>query len=126
MNLITKEGAKAVEEAIGFLSSQQPLKPYKFSEQLSKSAKFHVEDIGPKGLIQHESSDGTKANDRIGRYGKIIGGWGENLSFYSETALEVILSLIIDDGVANRGHRENIFKADHGFCGVYTGDHKSA
>ena len=41
----------------------------------------------------------------------------------STTGDNVIMSLIIDDGVANRGHRTNIFKTDFAYCGIATGSH---
>ena len=46
------------------------------------------------------------------------------MSFHCETALEVILQLLVDDGVPNRGHRENLFNDDFRCCGVYSGQHK--
>ena len=81
-------------------------------------------DIGHKGLVQHESSDGTSVKERLKRFGKIITCYGENLSFHCETAMEVVCQLIIDDGVPNRGHRENIFNPDFRVCGIYSGKHK--
>ena len=50
-----------------------------------------MQDIGPKGLVQHESSDGTSVKERLKKYGKIVTCYGENLSFHCETAMEVIL-----------------------------------
>ena len=35
-----------------------------------------------------------------------------------------MLQLIVDDGVQNRGHRENIFNAEFAVMGSFTGDHK--
>ena len=34
------------------------------------------------------------------------------------------MALIVDDGVASRGHRENTFKEDFFFCGVGSAPHK--
>lgn len=81
-------------------------------------------DIGPKGLVQHESSDGTSVKERLKRYGKIVTCYGENLSFHCETAIEVVLQLLVDDGVPNRGHRENLFNDDFRVCGIFSGEHK--
>ena len=50
--------------------------------------------------------------------------YGENLSFHCETALDVVLQLVVDDGVPNRGHRENIFNPDFRCVGIYSGAHK--
>ena len=122
--LRTKEGASAVQEAIEHLNKQQPVRTLRFNEELAKAARDHVVDTGPKGLVQHESSDGTSVKERLKRYGKIVTCYGENLSFHCETALEVIMQMLIDDGVPNRGHRENLFNDDFRVCGIFTGDHK--
>ncbi len=41
----------------------------------------------------------------------------------STTGDDVIMALVIDDGVLSRGHRTNIFNADFGTCGIATGPH---
>lgn len=50
--------------------------------------------------------------------------YGENLSFHCHEPLEVVLQLIVDDGVPNRGHRENMFNPDFHAIGIYSGEHK--
>jgi uncharacterized protein YkwD len=39
------------------------------------------------------------------------------------TGDSVIMALIIDDGVASRGHRTNIFSNDFAYTGIATGSH---
>ena len=46
------------------------------------------------------------------------------MSFHCETAKDVILQLIVDDGVHNRGHRENIFNSEFNVMGCYSGEHQ--
>jgi uncharacterized protein YkwD len=62
--------------------------------------------------------------ERLKKFGKIVTCYGENLSFHCETAMEVILQQIVDDGVPNRGHRENLFNPDFRVVGVFSGPHK--
>ena len=64
-NIRTKEGVKAVNEAIDFLRKAQVVPLLKWNAQLAIASKEHVEDIGMKGLMQHESSSGKEAKDRI-------------------------------------------------------------
>lgn len=122
--LRTKEGAAAVKEAIEYLNKLAPTLPLKWHVELYTAARQHVLDIGPKGLVQHESSDGTSVKERLKRFGKIVTCYGENLSFHSETAMEVLLQQIVDDGVPNRGHRENLFNPDFRVMGCFSGTHK--
>ena len=58
------------------------------------------------------------------KYGNVISCYGENLSFHCDDAKEVMIQLIVDDGVTNRGHRENIFNNEFRVIGCFTGDHK--
>jgi hypothetical protein len=113
-----------VNEAIEYLNRLEPVKPLKWSEDLGRASRDHVIDTGPKGLVQHESHDGTSVKERLKKYGKIVTCYGENLSFHCENALDVILQLVVDDGVPNRGHRENIFNPDFRCVGIYSGAHK--
>jgi uncharacterized protein YkwD len=91
-NLRTNEGPKAVKEAIEYLQTkaEKVTEPLRWSEELVKAAKEHVEDTGPKGLLSHESSSGGSVKDRLQKYGKIINCYGENLSFHCDTAVEIL------------------------------------
>lgn len=89
--LRTKEGAAAVQECIAHLEKQEKIGKLHWNHELAQAAQDHVSDIGPKGMVQHESSDGTTVKERLKKYGKVISCYGENLSFHCETALEVVL-----------------------------------
>ena len=89
--LRTKEGPAAVQDAIEYLNRQKGVRELRWNEELYTAAREHVQDIGPKGLVQHESSDGTTVKERLKKYGKIVTCYGENLSFHCETAMEVVL-----------------------------------
>lgn len=78
-------------------------------------------------FMGHQSSDGSSLSDRISRKcQKITNGassWGENIGgdFKYEGrdyAFNTIKSLIIDDGVPTRGHRDNIFSAKFKYVGI--------
>ena len=118
------EGISVFKEAISFLKSLKPLSPLKWDNNLFKSANEHVNDIGPKGLLLYQSSDGTEPEDRITKYGNydIL---GENIDFGPNDAIGVIISLTLDDGEEERPHRENLFKSDYNKVGIACGIHKT-
>ena len=119
------EGIEAFNEAINFLKKIKSLEPLKWDENLAKSAKEHVEDIGPKGLLQYTSSDGTEPEDRICKYGNYIENLGENIDFGPNDEMGVIVSLTLDDGEENRPHRENLFITDFKKIGIACGPHQT-
>ena len=124
-NIMTNEGPAAVQEAIAALQQQQPLPALQWHEFLGKAAKDHVDDIGPKGGRGHTSTDGKSMSDRIAKYGEYKISSGENISFGQNSGRDVIIQLLVDDGVPSRGHRSNMLSTDFKFVGNHSGPHKS-
>lgn len=121
--IITEEGVGAAEEAIRFLRSVKPVSALKSSKGMSLGARDHVEDQGPTGATGHEGRDGSQVWDRVNRYGTWQQLIGENISYGRDTAREIVIGLIIDDGVPGRGHRTSIFNSDFKVIGVAYGYH---
>ena len=119
------EGDGVFKEAIQFLKSLPSLPPLIWDENLCKSAQEHVNDIGPKGLLLYQSSDGTEPEDRIAKYGNYSESLGENIDFGPNDAMGVIVSLTLDDGEEQRPHRENLFKEDYHKVGIACGPHET-
>ena len=119
------EGEDVFNEAINYLNNLRPLQPFQWEEALAKSAQEHVDDIGPKGLLLYQSSDGTEPEERISKYGDYIESLGENIDFGPNDAIGVIVSLTLDDGEEERPHRENLFKNDYKKIGIACGPHQT-
>ena len=119
------EGDAVFKEAINFLKSLPSLPPLTWDENLCRSAQEHVNDIGPKGLLLYQSSDGTEPEDRIAKYGNYSESLGENIDFGPNDAMGVIISLTLDDGEDQRPHRENLFKEDYHKVGIACGPHET-
>lgn len=99
------------------LSAMAPL------DKLCQSAGFHANDMGVKGTTGHNSSDGTKCFDRIHKYHH--GGFmAENCSYGYSDALNIVMQLLIDDGIASKGHRTNILSPNYKRIGISIKPHK--
>ena len=118
------EGDNVFKEAITFLKSLKPLQPLEWDQNLYSSAEEHVNDIGPKGLLLYQSSDGTEPEDRINKYCNYE-TLGENIDFGPNDAMGGIISLTLDDGEEQRPHRENLFKEDYNKVGIACGPHQT-
>eukprot|EP00630_Chrysocystis_fragilis_P006049 CAMPEP_0197398698 /NCGR_PEP_ID=MMETSP1165-20131217/13838_1 /TAXON_ID=284809 /ORGANISM="Chrysocystis fragilis, Strain CCMP3189" /LENGTH=300 /DNA_ID=CAMNT_0042924659 /DNA_START=1 /DNA_END=903 /DNA_ORIENTATION=+ len=103
----TAEGRRAVEELLEALGRHKACEPLRLEEGLTRAAQQHADDIGCKGLASHDGSDGSTAQSRMSRHGEWWGSCGESLSFGFATPQDVVLWLLVDDGVPSRGHRKN-------------------
>jgi hypothetical protein len=123
--LRTREGVDARREAIRVMRGTRALQPLKLSSAMSQAARDHVLDQAPRGLMNHKGTDGSMPWDRVHRYGDWQTKVSENMSFGPATGRDVVVALIIDDGIADRGHRKNILDPDIKVAGVSCGPHKT-
>jgi uncharacterized protein YkwD len=120
--IYTREGLKAVDEAIRFLYSVKPIQPLTLSPGMCRGAADHCADqIG--GTMGHDGSDRSNPGTRMKRYGTFTAAWGENISYGKNSARDVVLALIIDDGLRARKHRKNIFNPNFNYAGAASGPH---
>lgn len=120
----TYEGPDAVQEAIEFLKKQKPLPELEYSKEISQACRDHVNDIGPRGQTTHEGIDGKNISDRIEKYCEWDGACAENLDFGFKNAENIIMNILIDDGVKERFQRINLFHPELKYVGVGAGQHK--
>ena len=121
--VITDEGVAAVDEAIRFLDRQKPQPPLTWSSGLAAAAMELVSDGGTTGGIGHTGRRSGGMKERIERHGTWQGGIGENISYGYDEARLVVMQLIVDDGVPDRGHRNILFNNTFGTAGVACGPH---
>lgn len=121
--LMTQEGWAAVEDAITFLRETKPLAPLTASNGLSLSALAHVKDQSGSGSTGHKGADNSLIEQRVKPFGNWQGAIGENLTYGNESARERVLTWLIDDGFASRGHRKRLLSSDYKVAGLSCGPH---
>jgi uncharacterized protein YkwD len=109
---------KAARECYRKMRAMRPLPLLRPFEALFLAAKDHAEDAGRNGRIGHIGSDGSNAKIRVERYGIWLDMLAENCLFGSRDPLEIVVQLLIDEGVRGRGHRKNILHKKARYVGV--------
>jgi uncharacterized protein YkwD len=122
--LMTAEGVRALDEAIGFLRAAKPAPALTLSRGMCSGARELVKDQAGTETTGHKGADGSFCEQRAQRFGSWAEPIGENLSYGADTARERVITLLVDDGFANRGHRKRLLDASFKVAGVACGDHK--
>ena len=112
-----------VDEAVRFLQKAKPLPKLALSAGMSRGAKLHVDDVGPKGKTGHSGTDRSTPFTRMNQFGQYAGMAGENIYYGKQDARGIVCALIVDSGVRGRGHRKNIFNDKFALTGVAHGSH---
>lgn len=119
----TKEGIAPLNECIRVLLKTKPAPVLQPAEGLAKAAAELVADQQKHGGIGHIAHNGSTPQSRIEKYGDWDICSAEDISYGIFDAREIVMTLLIDDGVPNRGHRENILNPCFHFVGVDYGKH---
>ena len=120
--ILTREGPAAVDEAIAFLERQAPLPAVRAGSGPARSAAAHAADQTRTGGVGHIGGDGSTPADRMRREGR-WSATGEAIAYGSGRAEDVILQLIVDDGVPDRGHRRILFNPAYTLVGAACAPH---
>ncbi|OQR97635.1 scp-like extracellular [Achlya hypogyna] len=138
IRLQTDEGATAVQECIAFLKTQAAMPPLMLDDNLSKAAQDHATDLGENGTVSHTGQgtlltprdrrepreDGSSMVQRLDRYGEWKGSVGELLAFGLTKPRNIVLQLLVDDGVPSRDDRLSLLDAKFTTLGIGTCAHK--
>ncbi len=95
-----------LQECINEMNAMSPIPELQWGGRLKMSAMEWVTIQGAgTGLEDHGHDRNTW--DRMSKYCSYNAA-GENLAYGYPTAEDIVIGLLVDDGVANRGHRYNI------------------
>ena len=119
----SQEGIRPLEECIQFLRKTASIPIMKPAEGLAKAAAELLNDQQKHGGIGHITRSGATPQKRIEQYGIWDICSAEDITYGSFEARQIVIALLIDDGVAERSHRKNILNPCFRFVGVANGGH---
>jgi uncharacterized protein YkwD len=117
----TIEGIMAIDDAINDLKKMSKSNSFEVSNGLSKVARQQVSDLQENVKLKHFGKDGSGLDARLMKFGFVGEAASENISYRVDTAREVILNMIIDDGIKSRSHRKNVFSTAFKVFGIACG-----
>lgn len=124
--IVTNEGVAAVDDAIKALKAANIIAALESSEFVSRATKDHLQDLVKNSIFGHKGSDGSMTDGRLNKYIYIETiRFGENVVMSGLSAREVVLAMLIDDGVPSRSHRKNVLDPEFKFIGLSNGVNKT-
>ncbi len=121
----TQEGISPLTECIQVLKSTSPMPILQPVEGLTRATEELVNDQQKHGGIGHIARNGSTPQKRIEKYGEWDICSAEDITYGSFEARQIVIFLLIDDGVPDRSHRKNILNPCFRFAGVAFGNHPS-
>ena len=110
----TQEGPSAYKEAIEFLKNQKPIPELEYNEEISKISLDYANSISKTGELESDNA----IENRLAKYIDWDYAVSESIDYGGTTGKEIIVNLLVDDGVKLRNHRENIFNKKFLYFGV--------
>lgn len=115
------EGVRAVDDAIAALERAAPVARLRGGEILDAAAADHARwqaSSGEIGHIARGQGPGERVMARGG--GRFV---SEVISYGQRSPRDVVRQLVVDDGVASRGHRHLLLTGHYRFAGVGCDSH---
>jgi hypothetical protein len=120
-------GGEYYEELKSYLLSLKSLPMFIPDISLFNSSKDHAIDAGTNGFTGHVSSNGDNVVTRVLKYNKKYNYIGECCDYGYKCAPNILIHLLVDDGVVSRGHRLAILdngKYGYNIIGISIQPHK--
>lgn len=118
--------SNAAYECYTQLLKMPKLKGFELESGLSKTAKWLTDHQSKTGEIGSQTKvfGYERPKDRIDKFGFFYGGdCGESISYGYSSAREIVLQLLIDDGIVDRNNRNNILNPDFQKIGIAIATH---
>lgn len=110
------EENRYVKSLIRDLKRQKKSSPLRTDDFLQRIARNYALDMGETGSYGHVSKKlGTLAKRMRGSG---ISYYGENCAYGDAYAIDILMQLLIDDGVPSLGHRKNLLNKEYTHVGI--------
>lgn len=110
-------------EAIAYLQNTVSRTPLSIDPRLGMAAQKWVSIQGPTGGVGHETGT-IKFTDRMGELMRSVRQVHENIAYGISSPRDIVTAWIIDSGVPDRGHRNNLYEPLINTIGVGYGSHQ--
>lgn len=118
----TEEGIAPVDEAIAFVKDRAAGAALLSAPVLAAAAADHQAEQQETGEVGHAGPDGSTPSDRVRRRGGDA-YVGELITYGTTDPADIVRQLVVDDGVADRGHRRLMYDPTLRYAGVACGTH---
>lgn len=110
-SVMTAEGPAALDDAVRALATHPRRASLAWSDVLARAAQAHADAMGQAGARGHFGRDGSDPGDRVTQAGgdRFV---GEAIAYGPTRAEDIVRTLIVDDGVRDRGHRQLLMSAE--------------
>lgn len=116
----TGSNSKFVKSLLKTLETTKSMQALRPSESLYKIAKEHAIDFGKKGQTGHGNF-----KKRFQKYfNNCQCTVGENCYYGDTPPLDIVIGLLIDEGINDLSHRKNLLNPEYTTTGVYISTHK--
>lgn len=113
------ENSNAIKSLHEDLKSLKPLEEFYVDEELQVLAVNYATSSGAKGQVGH-----FQFNQRFIKVLKQGKYCGENCQYGYNSAINIVMDLLIDEGIEDYGHRKNILNTKFKLVGVAIRPHK--
>jgi uncharacterized protein YkwD len=95
------------------------------SATLDSLAMQHARDMGNTGKTGHTGSGGKTFSVRTRNILQSVDDIAESLQYGYDKGGDIVMDLLIDEGVSGTGHRKQILDANYKYVGIAVFPHKS-
>jgi uncharacterized protein YkwD len=103
----------------------RPIKPLKWSFSLHVVADDQAQYLGNSGLATHLGPDNSKLPERVAPYAVINGRVNELIELGSYNSLDILMDLLVDDGLVTRKRRKALLDPNYEYVGIAWSMHKA-